>query len=88
MYVGNLHETVAENDLGELFGLRKTNYLKDDCSIEMPKLQQNERHNGHAFILAPFHVCDELVKLRGLEFYGRKVIITKDKTPPRALLKK
>lgn len=32
MYVRNLHETVAGSDLGELFGTRKTNYLKDDCS--------------------------------------------------------
>ena len=55
----------------------------------MSKLQQVGRHNGHAFILAPCHVCDELVKLYGLEFHGLKIIITEEsKTTPRNLVKK
>ena len=48
----------------------------------MSHLQQNGRHNCHAVILAPCHVCDELVKLHGLEFHGRKIIIEEAKTPP------
>ena len=39
MFVGNLHENVTESDLVKLFGLRTTNYLIDNCSIEMFKLQ-------------------------------------------------
>ena len=86
MYVRNLHENLTESDLVELFGLRSTNYLIDNCSIEMSKLQQNGRHNGHAFILAPCHISNELVKLYGLEFHCRKIIIEVAKTPPRTLL--
>ena len=86
MYVGNLYEKVTEKDLVELFGLRITNYLTDNCSIKMSKIQQNRRHNGHAFILAYCHVCNELVKLHGLEFHGHKIIIEEAKTPPRTLL--
>ena len=52
----------------------------------MSKLQQNGRHNGHGFILAPYHVCNELVKLHGLEFHGCKIIIEEVKTTPRTLL--
>ena len=52
----------------------------------MSKLQENVKHNGYAFILAPCHVCNELVKLHGLEFQGRKIIIEEAKTPPRTLL--
>ena len=63
-----------------------TNYLLDNCSIEISKLQQNGRHNGHAFILAPCHICNELLKLHDLEFHNRKIIIEQDKTPPRTLL--
>ena len=76
---------MTESDLVELFGLGTTNYLIDNCSIEMSKLQQNGRHNAHAFILAPCHVCNEPVKLLGLEFHGRKIIIEEAKTPPRTL---
>ena len=86
MYVGNLHENVTKSDLVKLFGLRTTNYLTDNCSIEMSKLQHNGKHNGHGFILAPCHVCNELVKLHDLEFQGRKIIIEEAKTPPRTLL--
>ena len=42
--------------------------------------------NGHAFILAPCHVCNELIKLHGLEFYCRKIFIEEAKTPPKTLL--
>ena len=55
MYAANRHENVTESDLVELFGLMTTNYLIGNCSIEMSNLQQNGRHNGHAFISAPCH---------------------------------
>ena len=35
--------------------------------------------NGHAFILAPSHVCDEFVKLHDLKFNSRKIIIEEAK---------
>ena len=77
IYVGNLHENVTKNDLVKLFGLRTTNYLIDNCFIKMLNLQQYG--NGHAFILAPSHVCDELVKLHDLKFNSRKIIIEEAK---------
>ena len=52
----------------------------------MSSLQQNGRHNGHAFILAPCHVSDELEKLHGSEFHSRKIIIEEAKAPPRTLV--
>ena len=52
----------------------------------MPKLQQNGRHNGHAFNLAPYYVCDELVKLHGSEIHDLKIIMEEAKTPPRTLV--
>ena len=45
----------------------------------MSNLQQNGRHNDHVFILAPCHVYNELVKLHGLEFHCRKIIIEEAK---------
>ena len=76
----------GESDLVKLFGLKTTNYLMDNFFIEMSKLQQNKRHNGHVFISAPCHVYDELVKLHGLKFNGRKTIIKEIKTSPGPLV--
>ena len=80
MYVGNLHETLTESDLGELSDLRTTNYLVDNCSIEMSKLQWKIQWSCIYFNVC-CHVCDKLVKLHGLEFHGRKIIIDEAKTP-------
>ena len=38
------------------------------------------------FISAPCHVCDDLVKLHGLKFHGRKIIIEEAKIPPRTFV--
>ena len=46
MQVGNLYENVTGSDLVELFGLKTTNYLVDNCCIEMSNLQQNGTHNA------------------------------------------
>ena len=37
--------TMTESDLGKVFGLRRTNYSKDNCFVKKPKLQQNRRIN-------------------------------------------
>ena len=39
VYVGNLHETVTDSDLGKLFGLRTKSCLIDNSLIEMSKLR-------------------------------------------------
>ena len=48
----------------------------------MSNLQQNGGHNNGG------HVCEELVKLHGLEFHGRKIIIKDGKTPHRTIVNK
>ena len=49
----------------ELFGLRTTSYLLENCFIEMPAGGKNR---NCAFITAPEHVCHELIKLNGETF--------------------
>ena len=59
--------------------------LKDNCFIKIYQFQQNGTRNGHEFILLTCRVCDNLVKLHGLEFHGRKSITEEAKTPLRPL---
>ena len=35
LYIGNLSDCTTEDDLYELFGLRSTNYLKQNCSVNI-----------------------------------------------------
>ena len=46
---------------------------------------QNTGHNGYAYIIAPNHVTDELVKLNELKLKSRNLIIEEPATKPRTL---
>ena len=68
IYVGNLNKDVTINDLNELFGLKTTRYLQEYCSIELPVNEKTGKSRGFAFISCPDHVCNELIKLNGINF--------------------
>ena len=60
-----MSKNLNEQDLAELFGLRTTSYLSEICLIEMFTGRKNR---NYAFITAPEHVCNELIKLNGVTF--------------------
>ena len=43
-----------------------------------------EKKRGVAYLKVPRHVSDELLKLHGLGFKGKILVIEKAKTPPKA----
>ena len=49
-----------------LFGLKSTEYLRQNCSVEMPIDRNTGKSKGFAFLKAPPHVSDELIN--GFEF--------------------
>ena len=55
----------SEHDILELFGLRTTSYLSENCFIEMStgRMDQN-----CAFVTALECICYELMKLNGTSF--------------------
>ena len=48
-----------------IFGLRTTFYLSENCFIEM---HTGRKYRNYAFITAPEHVCNELIKLNDVTF--------------------
>ena len=79
LYVGNFSTYVTVDDIHELFGLRSTKYLCDNCSVEMP-MRTQDQSKGFAFITAPQHVTKELVKLDGVQFKGNCLIVEESKS--------
>ena len=55
----------SEEDTAELFGLRATSYLSENRFTEIPTGRKNR---NYAFITAPEHACNELIKLNGVTF--------------------
>ena len=70
-------------DIYELFGLKSTAYLRSNCHVDFPLNQQTQKTRGHVYITAPKHVFDELVKLNGVEFKGKFLIIENAKVRPK-----
>ena len=62
-------------DIYELFRLKSTAYLHSNCHAEFPLNQQTHKTRGHVYIIAPKHVSDKLVKLNGVEFKGKFLVI-------------
>ena len=54
----------------------------------MPLLGNIGKRRGLAYTAVPNHVLKELLKLDGIEFNGRKLVIEKTKTPPKLTTRK
>ena len=54
----------------ECFGLSITKYLRETCFLNMPMNDKSGQSKGYAFVSAPKHVCDKLLKLNEVKFYG------------------
>ena len=80
LYVGNLNPNVTEEDINELFGLKSTDYLRQNCSVEMLIDRNTGKSKGFAFLKAPLHVSDELIKLNGFEFQKQTIRIENAQT--------
>ena len=65
--VENLNKNISEEDLYELFGLRNTTYLKENCCVKIV-FSKSDLSRGFAFITARYHVCTELIKLNVIDF--------------------
>ena len=74
LIVKNLAESVILEDITELFGLNSTKYLGENCSIELPLNLKETNNKGYAYVTAPNHIADELVKLNDIELRGHHLI--------------
>ena len=83
IYVGNLDSNVSIEDISDFFGLKSTAYLRTNCHVGFPLKQQTQKTKGHVYITTPKHVCDELVKLNGVEFKGKFLFIEIAKVKPK-----
>ena len=67
-------DTTGE-DLYKPFGLYSTQYLKQNCIVNMPLINKTGKSKGFAFIVTPEKVHQDLLKLDGIDLLGRKLLI-------------
>ena len=68
LYAGNLNTNVTEKYIDALFGLKSTEYLRQNFSVERSIDKNTRKSKGFAILKAPHHLPDELIKLNGFEF--------------------
>ena len=78
--VTNIDTDATTQDLEELLGLNKTDFLKNNSCVQIKK----DDNNGiYALIISPQVAHDEFIKLNGIEFYGKNLkIVSEDVGTP------
>ena len=84
LHVENISEDISESDLFELFGLRTTNYLLGNSHVQVLLSENTGEKRGFAYVKVPRHASDKLIKLNGIGFKGKMLVIKKAKTLPKA----
>ena len=79
LYSGNLNKNVTEQDWVGLFGLRTKNYLRNTCHVNLILCSKTNNSQDFAFVTGPEYVLNELVKLNGIEFQEKLLVIEKAK---------
>ena len=82
LYIGDLSNCTIEDNLYELFGLRSTKYLKQNFSVNMSTNSNTGKKKYFAYVTAPEHVTTELIKLNGIEFNSKCIIVEEAKNKP------
>ena len=67
----NLHQSITVDYLYELFSLRSTNYLRNNCHIDMDHLRNIDQPFKSAKVTASAHGCEELLKLDSMDFHEK-----------------
>ena len=74
IFIGNRNVNVTIHNIYELFGLKTTKYLRSNTYLKVP-LNRNGQTKGFAFVTAPDHVRNEILKLINIQFREKILII-------------
>ena len=80
LYVGNITADTTEEDIMQLFGLNTTTYLRNNTKIQV---FHNTNSKTFAILQLFYRHAVEIIKLNGLEFKSRNLVIEIAKNPPK-----
>ena len=75
LFLENIHSDTTEEDLYKLCGLISTQNFKQNCLVNIPLINKEEKSKAFAFIVTPEKVHQDLLKLDGIDLLGRKLLI-------------
>ena len=75
LFIETIHSDTTEEDLYKLCGLRSTQYLKQNCLVNIPLINKTGKSKAFTFIVTLEKVHQDLLKLDGIDLLGRKLLI-------------
>ena len=82
LYIGNITTDITEEDFIQLFGLNNTAYLRDNSKVQV-FYHTNSKFRSYAIVQIFHRYAIELLKLNGLEYKSRKLIVEIANNPPK-----
>ena len=76
LHISNLNKNVTEQDLIEFFGLQTIFYFCHTFRMKLILCSKTDNSCDFAYVTGPEHVCNELVKLNGINVQEK--ILVKD----------
>ena len=58
-----------------MYGLKTTRHSQESCNIGLPMNEKTGKSRGFVFISCPDHICNELIKLNGIDFLETCLIV-------------
>ena len=80
LYVGNISADTTEEDIMQLFGLNTTTFLRNNTKVQV---FHNTNSKTFAIIQLFYRHAVEIIKLNGLEFKSRNLVIEIARNPPK-----
>ena len=72
VYVRNIDETITSNEISKLLGFHRTPHLRKNTCVE---IIEEENEDRYAKVVCPDYVQEEVVKMNGIEYYNKKLVI-------------
>ena len=78
-----MSEDINVSDIYELFRLHITISLNNKCQVQFTLSENITKWRGFPYLTLQKHVINKFLKLDGLEFKEKSLIIEKSKPPPK-----
>ena len=75
IYIGNIDNSVTEEEVRELFGLNSTKYLRVSLREITKDFEENGRFAGHFLLTIPQYFVESILEANGSKFRNRYLVV-------------
>ena len=77
LYVKNLKESISREDIVEVMGIEKTEYLRSMCSCKTSINMRESQKEKFAILIVPRSIAGDILKLNATDIQGKTISVEK-----------